>query len=210
MKLSEAKSILINRVGWRDDKTVNGLVLSTDNLETTSGLFFQDEHSAVTLRNIRDCQPIVNIAEDDFQDYLEVLKAQSVQQVLNDAFERDYIDDDLLGKYPHAFDKAISLRMVIVVSELIMTSSRINRNERYGDEFVGKLNYDVFRDAPNKFAIRGANYNYSLGIATRYRFEIQSLQRKFGSQRNLLKTITKGQSFRYDIDEQHDFDNNRY
>jgi len=210
MTLSEAKDILINRVGWRDDKTVQGLTLSADNLRTDSGHFFQGEHSAITLRNIRDCQPIVNISQTDFQEYLQTLKTQAVNQVLTDAFERDYIDDDLLTKYPSSFDRGILLRMVIVVSELIMTSSRINRSERFGDEFVGKLNYDVFRDAPNKFAIRGANYNYTLGIATRYRFEIQSIQRRFATQRNLLKTITKGQSVRYDIDEQYDFDNSRY
>ena len=194
MNLSEAKDILLERIGWRNDNTVPGLSLAPANELSTSGIFFQDEHSAVTLRNIRDCQPIVSIDEVDFQEYLETLKKQAVTQVLNDAFERDFIKDKLLNAYPSSFDKAISLRMTIIVSELIITSSRLNQTERFGDAFVGKLNYDIFREAPNKFAIRGANYNYSLGIATRYGFEIQSLQRRFGSERNLLKTITKGQA----------------
>ena len=203
MTLSEAKDILIERIGWRDDSTVSGFTLSASNLLSESGRYFQQEHSAVTLANIRDTQPIINIGETEYQGYLETLKEQAVVQVLNDVLEKDYIDDTLFTKYPKGFDKAISLRMTIIVSELIITSSRMNQIERFGDAFVGKLNYDVFREAPNKFAIRGANYNYTLGIATRYGFEIESLKRRFGQERNLLKTITKGQSFRYDEDEQH-------
>lgn len=194
MTRSEAKDILITRVGWRDDKTVTSLVVSAANLQTDSGLFFQSEHSAVTLRNIRDCQPISSISEDDFNAYLLELTENCVLQVLNDAFERDYIDDNLFTLYPNGFDKAISLRMVVMIAELIMTSTRSNKTERFGDSFVGKLNYDVFREAPNKFAIRGANYNYTLGVATRYRFDIQSVQRRFGSVRNMIKTLTKGQA----------------
>lgn len=194
MTRSEAKDILITRIGWRDDKTVTGLTLSATNLQTDSGLYFQSEHSAVTLANIRDCQPIASISEDDFNSYLENLTETCVLQVLNDAFEKDYIDDDLFTVYPSGFDSAISLRMVILVAELIMTSTRSNSGERFNSAFVGKLNYDVFREALNKFAIRGANYNYTLGVATRYRFEIHSVQRRFGQTRNMLKTITKGQA----------------
>ena len=193
MTLKETADLLINRIGFRDDNTVTGLVISTPNLLTQSGRFFQSEHSAVTLQNIRDCQPVAKISDTAFNTYLEVLKRQCVVQVLSDTFERDVIDDKLLSYYPRAFDNAISLRMVVVVAELIMTSTRSNKIERLSDAFVGKLNYDVFRDAPNKFAIRGANYNYTLGIATRYGFEIESIRRRFGTQRNQLKTITKGQ-----------------
>lgn len=194
MTISEAKDLILTRIGWRDDETVMGFVLSTENSTSDSGKHFQSEHSCVTLANIRDCQPIVNINEDKFNTYLEIIREQSVIQVLNDAFEKDYINDNLLTAYPSAFDSAISLRMVVVVAELIMTNGRINKTQRFTESFVGKLNYDIFREAPNKFAIRGANYKYSMGVATRYGFEIQSVQRRFGQQRNLLKTITKGQA----------------
>lgn len=192
MKLSEAHSILVERVGWRDDKTIDGFTLSVANATSESGRYFQSEHSAVTLENIRDTQPLRQISESDFNEYLENLRSDCVRQVLNDVFERDYVDDNLLVKYPTSFDNCILLRMVINVSELVMTSSRSNKIKRFTDEFIGKLNYDIFRDAPNKFAIRGANYKYSLGISTRYGFEVESCQRRFGDVRNMLKTITKG------------------
>lgn len=198
MTLTELSVELVKRIGWRADGTVERFSLSATNILSESGLDFQQEHSAVTLANIRDCQPISNISETDYQNYLEVLKKQAVTQVLNDSFERDVVNDDLLTLFPRGFDKAIMLRMVIIVAELISTSGRKNGTKRFSDEFLGRLNYDVFRSAPNKFAIRGANYNYTLGIATRYGFEIDSVQRRFGTQRNLLKTITKGQVENYE------------
>jgi len=193
MTISEAKDILIKRLGWRNDKTVEGFVVSADNLLTESGRFYQDEHSAITLENIRDCQPILQISTDDFNDYLERLKTQVAFQVLSAVFEKNNVNDRLFDLYGSGFDNLLSLRMVIVVSELMMTTTRFNVTERYSKDFVGKLNYDIFREAPNKFAIRGANYSHTLGIATRYDFELRSVQRRFGSQRNRLRTITKGE-----------------
>lgn len=195
MTLSEAKSILVDRIGWRDDKTVPSFTLSAPNLITNSGRFFQSEHSAVTLQNIRDCQPILSISEADFNSYLINLTEQTVIQVLGDVFENDYVNDDILTLYPTAFDDVISLRMVITVSELIMTSTRTNKIDRLTDDFIGKLNYDIFREAPNKFAIRGVNYKHSMGVSTRYGFALRVIQRRFGNQRNMLRTHTRGQAF---------------
>jgi len=73
MTISEAKDILVDRIGWRDDETVLGFALSANNSTTVSGKFFQSEHSCVTLANIRDCQPIVNISESKFNSYLEMV-----------------------------------------------------------------------------------------------------------------------------------------
>ena len=193
MTKSEAKDILVNRIGWRDDKTVEGFVLSTENITSESGRVFQSEHSAITLKNIKDSQPIKNISDADFNSYLEDIREQVVIQVLSDALERDFIDEKIFEYYPSSFDEAISLRMVIIVSELILTTTRFNVIARLGEDFVGKLNYDIYRDAPNKFAIRQANYKHSMGISTRYAFALNSLQRRFGDQRNRLKTITAGQ-----------------
>lgn len=193
--ISEAKDILIDRIGWKDDKTVTGFVVSPTNLETASGRFYQDEHSAVTLNNIRESQPIIGISEEDFNVYLTDMKRQVVYQVLSDVFEKDKINDSLFDLYPSGFDNLLSLRMVIVVSELMLTSTRYNVTERYSKDFVGKLNYDIYREAPNKFAIRNVNYSHTMGIATRYDFELNSVRRRFGAQRNQLKTITRGEVY---------------
>lgn len=193
MTLSEAKDILKTRVGFRDDKTIEGFVLSPTNLQTDSGRVFQSEHSVVTLQNIRDCQPSARISDSDFNAYLEDLKEQVAIQVLDDCFEKDVISDKLFTLYPRAFDTAISLRMVIVVGELIMTHTRSNKIARLTDAFIGKLNYDIFRDTVQKFANTSRSYNYSMAISTRYAVEVGEVQRRFGSQSPMLKTITKAE-----------------
>lgn len=193
MTLSEAHSALVSRIGWRNDNTVEDFNLSVENRTADSGRVFQGEHSAITLENIRDCQPVKKILSDDFNDYLENLRSDCVWQVLNDVFERDYVDDDLLKLYPTAFDSCILLRMVINVSEMIMTSSRSNKIQRFTEDFLGKLNYDIYRETVTKFANR-VNYKTSMGISSRYEYELVSCQRRFGNTRNMLKTITKGQA----------------
>lgn len=201
MTLSEAKGILITRIGWRDDKTIDGFTLSAPNLQTDSSRVFQSAHSAITLENIRDCQPITNISESDFNEYLEFLREQTINHVLSDVFEKDYVDDNLFNLYPTSFDDLVVFRMTIEVSELIMTATRNNRIKRLTNDFIGKLNYDVFREAPNKFAVRQVNYTHTMGIATKYAFKLKSVQRRFGQNRNLLRTITRGQVFQYNEDE---------
>ena len=194
MTISETHTALVTRIGWRDDKTLPNFTLSTENLTADSNRVFQSEHTAITLQNIKECQPIVDSTTLDMNEYLGNLRSDCVQQVLNDVFEKDYVEDALLALYPAAFDNCILLRMVIVVSEMIMTSSRSNKIQRFNDDFVGKLNYDIYRDTVNKFA-NSTHYKYSLGISSRYGFELASCQRRFGTTRNVLKTITKGEAY---------------
>ena len=193
--VSEAKEILVKRIGWKDDRTVSGFVVSEANALTNSGRYYQDEHAVVTLANIRDCQPLIGMDNDGFNEYLEQLKTQVAYQVLSDVFETDKINNRLFYLYPTAFDNLLRLRMVIVVSEIILTTTRFNITERYSKDFIGKLNYDIYREAPNKFAVRQINFVHTMGIATRYGFELQSVRRRFGAQRNQIKTITKGEVY---------------
>ncbi len=199
--LSDAIDQLETRLGWKNDGTLAVLSdsvdisLSANNQVSGSNRFFQDENPAVTLLNIYECQPVPRLSASGFQTFLDEFRKSAVQQVFNDAFEKDFIDDDILDLYPRAFDNAISLKMVIRVSELIMTAVRSNRNKRLSEDFVAKLNYDLYRESPNKFAVQRVNYKHTLGIASKYAFELTSVQRKFGQTRNLAKTITKGQAF---------------
>lgn len=193
MNLSEAHSTLKTRIGWKDDGTVPSIVLSSQTIQSDSGVYFNMAHPAITLINIYETQPLSEISSDQFNAFLIEQRDEVVRQVLNDAFEKNYLDDNLLTKHPSGFDEAIRLKMVIRIAELIMTSIRSNRTQRFTREFASKLNYDIYRESPNKFAIRGANYKETMGAATRYAFELQSLQRRFGDLRNVLRTVTKGQ-----------------
>lgn len=197
MTFAQAIALMTPRIGWKDDGTLTeqGIALSVTNTTSDSGFFFQDQHSAITLQNIYEAQPLARITEANFQNYLEDLKRKVGLKVLADVFEKQTINDKMLERYPGAFDTLMMMQMTIFVSEMILTSIRSNRIQRLGADFVGKLHYDIFREAPNKFAIRGANYQHALGVSTQYGFELQSVRRRFGDTRNMLKTITKGSNY---------------
>jgi hypothetical protein len=143
----------------------------------------------VTLQNIRDCQPKASMTSGEFNTFLDKLKKRCARKVLVDALEREEINEAVLNAYPNLFDNALSLQMTILVSEIIITSVRINKIERMTDSWIRKLNYDIFREVTN--ASKSVS-RYTLGIATRYGYEIRTAQRRLGQQRNLLKSITKG------------------
>jgi hypothetical protein len=84
--------------------------------------------------------------------------------------------------------------MVLVVGEIIITTSRSNETSRFTDRFIGKLHTDIYRVLDND-QMASSKFRHTLGIASRYDMELRSLQRRFGQQRNLLKTITKGQVY---------------
>ena len=53
---TEIKDILLTRVGWRQEIQCP-ITVSAENLTTDSGRYFQDEHSAVSIENIKDSIP---------------------------------------------------------------------------------------------------------------------------------------------------------
>ncbi|EAR14678.1 hypothetical protein [Robiginitalea biformata] len=139
MTFAEAKDILDQRVNWRDNGT-----LTVANKTTESGRYFQDEHSAVTLENILACQPDSDMNDADFNTYLTELRGAAILQVLADVFgAENNVTDREINCNVGIFDNAISLRMVIRVSELIITSTRSNRIEKLTKAFVEQLFVDV-------------------------------------------------------------------
>lgn len=176
MTYTEARDILDKRVNWRD----TGGYLTAANSTTDSGRYFQDEHSAVGLDNIRACQPEVNISDADFNTYLTQLRHATILQVLADVFvsESDIRQDELdfnIG----SFDNAISLRMAVNVMELIINTKRSNATE------IPLKQNMVFAD------LNGHVDAKSVGYRDRYRFHIKELKKALGKQTK-LKSVTAG------------------
>lgn len=197
MTHTEIKDILLTRIGWRQEISSPILVDAT-NLTTDSGRFFQDEHSAVTIENIQDCQRIVDISEDDLNILLTQLREQAVYQVLSDVFNKKDIIEDEINANIRMFDQVILLRMVILVSEIIITSSRSNKNQRFSDAFIDKLHFDVIGSSNVRFAVTNRNYKYSMGVTSRYGAEIFEVKRFFGQQK-MLKSITRGEAININV-----------
>jgi len=189
---TEIKVVLLQRIGWRQE-IGSPITVSAANLTTDSGRFFQDEHSAVSLTNIRDAQPLVDISDANFNTYLAQLQEQVVYQVLSDVFNKKDIIQDEVDANLTMFDQLILLRMVIVVSEIIITSTRSNKTQRFSNEFLDKLHFDVIGSSNVRFAVTNRNYKYSMGITSRYGAEVWEVKRFFGQQK-FLKSITRGEA----------------
>lgn len=191
----DISALFKNRIGWKDDGTADGFILSANASLSESGRFFQDAHPAVTLLNIKSVQSVKTITTEQYNLFLEDFKRVVVERVVSDVYDGDYIPGNIHSAFPQALDKAIMLMGVIKTSEYIMTSvNRTNNVEKFSKDFISKLHYDIFREAPNKFAIRGANYAHALGITTQYSIEIESLQRRLGKPKNSLDSATAGQA----------------
>lgn len=184
-----------NRIGWADDLTVGDFLVSAEAALAEGLRYFQDAHPAITISNIKATMPLKSATNDQINDYLVDFKRVVSQRVLSDVYDAGNIPQNVVSLYPDAFDRAILLMGVIRFSEIVFTSvNRSNVQERFSKDFIAKLHYDIFREAPNKFAVRDANYQHALGITTQYGTEIASLQRRFGKSRNVLDSATAGQA----------------
>ncbi len=103
MTVSELKGILSNRIGWKNDRTLDSVIspaLST----TSSGRYYQEGHSMITLINIKSAQPQTNISETDFEKYLDEIEVEAIGKVCADVFDSNTVDDKLMALYPTIFD----------------------------------------------------------------------------------------------------------
>ncbi len=185
MTFTEARDILDQRVNWRDNLNI----LSVDNTTSESGRYFQDEHSAITLENIKACQPEVNISNSDFNNLLVQLRSSAILRVLADVYgAENTITQNELDCNVGVFDTAISLRMTIIVAEMIITSVRSNRIERISKDFIQQLHFDVNGNYGQNL---NPNFPRVEGFGKRYQDEIKNLKR-FLNKQSRFKTITTG------------------
>ena len=117
---------------------------------------------------------------------------------ISDVFSKTDINEDEINANITMFDQVILLRMVIIVSEIIITSSRSNKTQRFSDEFINKLHFDIIGSSNVRFAVTNRNYKYSMGITSRYGAEIFELKRFFG-QNKKLQSISRGEAVNINI-----------
>lgn len=177
-----------NRVGFKSELSDDFTPVVTGSGLSESTRYFQDEHTSLTLENIRNCQPNSELDSDDalFESYLVELKRQNALKVVHDVFKQvDVIKDGILQRFPTIFDEALSLRMVIHVSEIILNSTRTNNVQRIVD-----MKSTLFRDINGVKSDKSVGFHTSdIGIKARYSDELDSLKRQF-SQQKRLKSIT--------------------
>lgn len=140
--------LLINRIGWSNPIQPNTeITLSTQNLESASGRFFDSFHKLCTVENVFSCIPNKDVNSDSFNSYLLKMKKDSVLEVLNKVFDTNQLANikksenveslnfksdyslDIVNKVS-LFDDAIGYSMSIRCLQLFISSTRSNIKQR--------------------------------------------------------------------------------
>lgn len=178
MTIIETYELLKNRLGFRAE---GSFALDADLLTTQSGRVFQDEHTAVILKNIHatvDPEPADDAA---FNKVLSDYRRQAVIHVISNVFDSTSIRN--LDDHLSAFDTAISQRMAIVLLEMMINSTRSNLTERFIKN-SNKWFYDLNGGAGNP------NFPNLVGLKQRYTEEIRRLRDLFNSSEKTLDSYT--------------------
>lgn len=175
MTLLETQELLKNRIGWRTPPG-GDFIVDAENLTSESGLYFQDEHPAITLKNIHSCIEVENADNNTLNEYLQNFRLQAVTKVISNVFDGTTITD--LSEHLSAFDTAVSQRMAIIVLELITSTTRSNRNERILKQ-SNKWFFDLNGGSGN------ANFPNYIGLRGRYEQEIERLRDAFNTDTRL-------------------------
>lgn len=142
---------LIDSIGW-DDPLGTSLVITTENLKSTTGRLFNSFHPLVTVENVNDTAGLKPIDIDQLNTELYGFKKQAALQTLNKVFNSspqfnpalDYGGD--VVKYNGLLSDVYGLACSAMVIQMMLTSMRINEIERRTKYGVLKVELDGFRN----------------------------------------------------------------
>lgn len=150
MYSQEAIEALYTRVGWRDSQDPSfTLEVTTDNLQSDSGLTLDSFHKLVTVENVNAAIVDANVNAEDFNEILSEIRKQAVLTVvpLILDYNAQYVEDtDYSGDietYVMLFDQAIGYQAALMALELFMSSSRSNLLERNSKLAINNLKLEV-------------------------------------------------------------------
>lgn len=182
MTILETYELLKNRIGWKQPPD-GSFVIDVENNTSQSGMYFQEAHTAITLKNIYATIDVVDASSEVFNAILADFRKQAVIHTVSNVFNRTSIKNitDVA-----AFDTAISLRMAIIILEVITNSTRSNLDERLLKN-SNKWFYDLNGGAGNQ------SFPNLTGIKQRYAEEIRRLRDRFNTGKSLDSfTLTIG------------------
>lgn len=146
----ESIQTLVERIGFykKVDSSLS-FTISEDVVLSTSGRYVNSFHQLAIVENIYSAVPLSNMPDIDFNEYLQEIKTQSVNEVLTLILNRDVsyqLNEDysntLIGN-PEIFDDAIGYTIAIKVLELFVSTSRKNLAERNAKLAVEKLKVEL-------------------------------------------------------------------
>lgn len=114
-------SALFTRVGWKQPTLSGYAILTGDNLESQSGRYFDEYHSAVTIRNIKETMEDESISDPNFNTWLENKQKACINKVLQGVFNQNYIIENL-----HLYSRGGDRNRELVTSQGKFVGYRFN------------------------------------------------------------------------------------
>jgi len=149
--INSVLSSLTKRLGWRQPTLAGSPVLNADNLQSTSGRYFQSFHSLVTIAKIKDVCEDKNISDADFNTYLTNLQQDAIMRSLNEVFrEPELIEQKLIYTRFATMDQPVDnsglfVGYIINVANDFGISTQINSSTLYFDQDCS-FNLYLFQD----------------------------------------------------------------
>lgn len=137
--LTPVLSSLSKRLGWRQPTIAGSPVLNADNLQSTSGRYFQSFHSLVTIAKLLDVCEDKDITTDQFNDYLTNLQTDAIMRCLNEVFrEPELIEQCLMYTRFGTMDQSVDnsgmfAGWIINIANDFSISTQINSCTLYFD-----------------------------------------------------------------------------
>lgn len=146
----ESIQSLVDRIGFA--KPINSdfaITISGEVILSNSGRYVNSFHQLATVENLYSAVNEINMAELDFNEYLQGIKTQSVMQSLTDVISKDSRSDlsfdysETIIANPYIFDDVIGYTIAIQCLELFMSSSRKNLLERNAKLAISNLKVEL-------------------------------------------------------------------
>lgn len=167
---SEAISKLEERIRWNEALDSEFQIsLNDQNKKGDSGKHFQRFHQLVTVENIYNAgAPTPDMEAEEFNNLLADIRLQAVLQVITDAIELnpeynpEFDYSEQIIENPAIFDNAIGFGVAVSSLELMLSSKRINPDERNVKLSAAnlKLELEGFKNESGHVVSSGIKYYY--------------------------------------------------
>ena len=137
MYTPESIQSAVDRIGFaRPINSEFAIVISEEVVLSNSGRYVNSFHQLATVENLYSAVSQADMAELDFNNYLQVIKTQAVIEVLTEVIDMDSRSNvatdysNIIITNPYIFDNAIGYTISVRCLELMVSSVRKNLTER--------------------------------------------------------------------------------
>jgi len=146
----ESIQSLVDRIGFAEPINSDfAITISGEVILSNSGRYVNSFHQLATVENLYSAVSQINMAELDFNKYLQGIKTQAVQEALTEIIAKDSRSDvatdysNIIIANPYIFDDVIGYTIAIKCLELFISSSRKNLIERNAKLAISSLKVEL-------------------------------------------------------------------